>query len=168
MSEEILSADALLNDNVQLRARIDRLAAELTSTRVQLAEETGQLNAIIVALRKATTHALRALAPRPAGRGDLTHDEERLRAHLTSALATDAGDAVFAELAAGHALATEVDRFLSDISTSPLILGNALTAYELACAPLPASWPLSAEARARRTMDIARHLDELFGGKEPT
>lgn len=67
----------------QLNAAVAQIA--------QLAEEAGRQGASAAALRSAAVHALRAI--------DLTHDEDRLREHLTSALADDAGATLLAELA---------------------------------------------------------------------
>jgi hypothetical protein len=56
------------------------------------------------ALRAACSHALRAL--------DLTHDEDRLREHLTAALASDAGAVLLAERTALRARVTTLESII--------------------------------------------------------
>jgi hypothetical protein len=91
-----------------------------------------QAEADAAALRAATVHALRAL--------DLVHDEDRLREHLTAALATDAGADLLTDLAELRAWRNAMQEFVRTLiletgaADVPLPVAIARLQTELAAA----------------------------------
>jgi hypothetical protein len=68
-------------------------------------------------------------------------------------------------LRASQVLAAEVERYLGDPTISPLVLGSALTVYQLAITPPRTTTAEEAGRQAENAVTIAKRFGEFFGEK---